>query len=159
MVMQSLERIIIVISGRSLEMMISNLNIWLLAQTMDQNGVTGVNGHHVAPHVVQMLDESKLVNVSIHRELLSIGKLDTTVSRIGNLMKPPMMIAIGLRSPPLDGSYATSKNIPTRMNVQNGVLSHVGVTVPRVADWAVCPLVPGGVLVDIPVSDWPVKSL
>ena len=137
----------------------SNLNIWLLAQTMDQNGVTGVNGHHVAPHVVQMLDESKLVNVSTPPGLLSTGKLDTTVSQIGNLMKPPMMIAIGLRSLPLDGCYVTSKNIPTRMNVQNGVLSHIGVTVPRVADWAVCPLVPGGVLVDIPVSDWPVKSL
>ena len=139
--------------------MISNLNILLLAQMMDQNGVTGVNGHHVAPPVAQMLDESKLVNVSTPPGLLSTGELDTTVSQIGNLMKPPMMIAIGLRYPTLDGSYATSKNIPTRMNVQNGVLSHIGVTVPRVADWAVCPLVPGGVLVDIPVSDWPVKSL
>ena len=95
MVMQSLERIIIVISVQSLEMMISNLNILLSAQTMDQNGVTGVNGHHVAPHVVQMLDESKLVNVSTPPGLLSIGKLDTTVSQIGNLMKPPMTIAIG----------------------------------------------------------------
>ena len=139
--------------------MISNLNISLSALTMDKNGVTGVNGHHVAPHVVQMLDESKLANVSTPLGLLSTGKLDTTVSQIGNLMKPPMMIAIGLRFLPLDGCYATSKNIPTRMNVQNGVLSHIGVTVPRVADWAVCPLVPGGVLVDIPVSDWPVKSL
>ena len=139
--------------------MISNLNILLLAQMMDQNGVTGVNGHHAAPHVVQMLDESKLVNVSTPPGLLSTGELDTTVSQIGNLMKPPMMIAIGLRSPTLDGCYATSKNIPTRMNVQNGVLSHIGVTVPRVADWAVCPLVPGGVLVDIPVSDWPGMSL
>ena len=95
MVTQSLERIIIVISVRNLEMMISNLNILLSAQTMDQNGVTGVNGHHVAPLVVQMLDESKLVNAWTHRELLSTGKLDITVSQIGNLMKQPMMIAIG----------------------------------------------------------------
>ena len=76
-------------------MMILNLNILLSAQTMDQNGVTGVNGHHVAPLVVQMLVESKLDNVSTRRELLSTGKLDTTVSQIGNLMKPPMTIAIG----------------------------------------------------------------
>ena len=95
MVMQSLERIIIVISVQSLEMMISNLNILLSAQTMDQNGVTGVNGHHVAPLVVQMLVESKLDNVLTRRELLSTGKLDTIVFQIGNLMKPPMTIAIG----------------------------------------------------------------
>ena len=76
-------------------MMISNLNILLSAQTMDQNGVTGVNGHHVAPLVVQMLVESKLDNVLTRRELKSTGKLDTTVSQIGNLMKPPMTIAIG----------------------------------------------------------------
>ena len=95
MVMQSLGRIIIVIFVQSLEMMISNLNILLSAQTMDQNGVTGVNGHHVAPLVVQMLVESKLDNVLTRRELLSTGKLDTTVSQIGNPMKPPMMIAIG----------------------------------------------------------------
>ena len=95
MVMQSLEKIIIVISVQSLEMMISNLNILLLAQTMDQNGVTGVNGHHVAPLVVQMLVESKLDNVLTRRELLSTGKLDTTVSQIGNPMKQPMTIAIG----------------------------------------------------------------
>ena len=78
MAMQSLEKIIIVISVRSLEMMISNLNILLSAQKMDQNGVTGVNGHHVAPLVVQMLAESKLDNVLTRRELLSTGKLDTT---------------------------------------------------------------------------------
>ena len=95
MVMQSLEKIIIVISVQSLEMMISNLNILLSAPTMDQNGVTGVNGHHVAPLVVQMLVESKLDNVLTRRELLSTGKLDTTVSQIGNPMKPPMTIAIG----------------------------------------------------------------
>ena len=76
-------------------MMILNLNILLSAQTMDQNGVTGVNGHHVAPLVVQMLVESKLDNVLTRRELKSTGKLDTTVSQIGNLMKPPMTIAIG----------------------------------------------------------------
>ena len=95
MVMQSLEKIIIVISVQSLEMMISNLNILLLAQTMDQNGVTGVNGHHVAPLVVQMLVESKLDNVLTRPELLSTGKLDITVSQTGNPMKQPMTIAIG----------------------------------------------------------------
>ena len=41
------------------------------------------------------------------------------------------------------------------MNVQNGVLSLIGAIVLRVADWAVGPLVPGRVLVDIPVSYWP----
>jgi len=76
-------------------MMTSDLNILLSAQTMDQNGVIGVNGHHVAPLVVQMLVESKLDNVLTRRELLSTGKLDITVSQIGNPMKPPMTIAIG----------------------------------------------------------------
>ena len=76
-------------------MMTSNLNILLSAQTMDQNGVTGVNGHHVAPLVVQMLVESKLDNVLTRPELLSTGKLDTTVFQTGNPMKPPMTIAIG----------------------------------------------------------------
>ena len=95
MVMQSLEKIIIVISVQSLEMMISNLNILLSAPTMDQHGVTGVNGHHVAPLVVQMLVESKLDNVLTRPELLSTGKLDITVSQTGNPMKQPMTIAIG----------------------------------------------------------------
>ena len=38
----------------------------------------------------------------------------------------------------------TSKNTPTKMSVQNGVLSLDGVTVLRVADWVVVQLVPGG---------------
>ena len=95
MEMPSLERIITAISVPSLVMMTSNQNILLSAQTMVQNGVTGVNGHHVAPPVVQMLVESKLDNVWTLRGLRSIGKLVTIVSQIGNLMKPLMMIAIG----------------------------------------------------------------
>ena len=76
-------------------MMTSNQNILLSAQTMVQNGVTGVNGHHVVLRVVQMLVESKLDNVWTLRGLKLIGKLVTIVSQIGNLMKPLMMIAIG----------------------------------------------------------------
>ena len=95
MEMQSLERITIAISVLNLVTMIRNPNTLLSAQTMVQDGVTGVNGHHVAPLVVQMLVESKLVNVWTHRELKSIGRLDIIAFLIGNLMKLLMMIAIG----------------------------------------------------------------
>lgn len=95
MEMQSLVKITIVISVLNLVTMIRNPNTLLSAQTMVHDGVTGVNGHHVAPLVVQMLVESKLVNVWTHRELKSIGRQDIIAFLIGNLMKLLMMIAIG----------------------------------------------------------------
>ena len=95
MEMQSLERITIAISVLNLVTMTQNPNTLSSAQTMVQDGVTGVNGHHVVPLAVQMLVESKLENVWTHRELKSIGKLDIIAFLIGNLMKLLMMIAIG----------------------------------------------------------------